>query len=381
MSEQKCLCITCTCTGCKEKCFGHCQSCGEPVTDCNSYQTGGDKHVPAKSADLPANETPAFDYTGLSEQTVTTLHSAENIIRTARKEYIVRVADAVGMVHDELCNTAVRNLENGQFSPKEETFRAWCASVGLSKSTAYNLLQVSNLLAASTPLEQKVLEQAQPSLLYAAAKPSAPAEAVAAVKTGDVTTHKEYQALVKKLKSAEQRAHDAETGKTMAQQSLNQALYERSTAQNLLQNTKSRLEKTQDELSAAQSELAALKNRPIEVAVEKPDPAEIDRLAREKAEALSAGLRAQMQALSEECDTLRRAADSAPASAPDPGEDYNTLLLAVRALNNLWQSAVIPLQRLPLQLRADVRAQLDEAVDRIAIGICTLCPYGTEAGA
>lgn len=41
--ESGCLCITCTCTGCHEECFGHCNACGDPTTDCNSYQTGGKK--------------------------------------------------------------------------------------------------------------------------------------------------------------------------------------------------------------------------------------------------------------------------------------------------------------------------------------------------
>lgn len=40
-----CLCVDCTCTGCKEECFGHCSGCGDPVTECNSYQTEGSKYL------------------------------------------------------------------------------------------------------------------------------------------------------------------------------------------------------------------------------------------------------------------------------------------------------------------------------------------------
>ena len=62
-------------------------------------------------------EATPFDYSGLDAQTVATLHSAENIIRSARKEYVIKVADAVGMAHDEL----VRNSDgHNQYS--EDTF-------------------------------------------------------------------------------------------------------------------------------------------------------------------------------------------------------------------------------------------------------------------
>ena len=115
-------------------------------------------------------EATPFDYSGLDAQTVATLHSAENIIRSARKEYVIKVADAVGMAHDEL----VRNSDNSKYGKRgEDTFINWCNFVGISRSTAYQLLQVSDLLESSTPNEQKILKQASPSLLYAAARPSA----------------------------------------------------------------------------------------------------------------------------------------------------------------------------------------------------------------
>ncbi|MBQ8648047.1 MAG: hypothetical protein IJ484_07895, partial [Oscillospiraceae bacterium] len=144
----------------------------------------------------------SFDYSGLTEKTVATLHVAERMIRDARKDYILQVADAVGMAHDELVHNVDKH--NNQYS--EDTFRAWCASVGLSKTTAYKLLQVSDLFEESTPSEQKMLEQASPSLLYAAARPSAPAELVQAVKDGDITTHKQYKELESRLKAEQARA-------------------------------------------------------------------------------------------------------------------------------------------------------------------------------
>ncbi|MFQ7724823.1 MAG: hypothetical protein ACLRI7_00005, partial [Ruthenibacterium lactatiformans] len=105
-----------------------------------------------------------------------------------------RMADGVAIAHDTLCGTVVHNVDNGQFAQKEDTFRRWCESMQIGKSTAYKLLQVSTMFDKSTPREQKVLEELSPSLLYATAKPSAPAELVQAVKDGDITTHKQYQA-------------------------------------------------------------------------------------------------------------------------------------------------------------------------------------------
>ena len=53
-----------------------------------------------------------------------------------------------------------------------------------------------------------MLEQASPSLLYAAAKPSAPAELVQQVKDGDIKTHKEFREMEAAWKAAEKRAED-----------------------------------------------------------------------------------------------------------------------------------------------------------------------------
>ena len=44
-----CLCSTCTCAGCHEGCFHNCTACSNPTTQCNSYQTEGDKSLPASS--------------------------------------------------------------------------------------------------------------------------------------------------------------------------------------------------------------------------------------------------------------------------------------------------------------------------------------------
>lgn len=157
-----------------------------------------------------APSVPVFDYSGLDAQTVEVLHVAEHEILTARQTYICRVSAAVAAAHEELHSTGVRNSDSGKYESSEDTFISWCKSVGLSKTTAYQLLQVNALLTGATPEEQATLEAASPSLLYAAAKPSAPEELVQAVKDGDITTHKQYQEAL-----AEIRAKDAKIQELM----------------------------------------------------------------------------------------------------------------------------------------------------------------------
>lgn len=79
---------------------------------------------------------PSFDYSGYSTSTVDTLHLAERMIREARRDYILKTAQAVALAHDELCSTGVQNLHTGKYEKQEDTFAAWCASVGISRRRA-----------------------------------------------------------------------------------------------------------------------------------------------------------------------------------------------------------------------------------------------------
>ena len=228
-----CICSTCTCGGCKEECFGNCHSCGHPVQECNSYQTEGEKHLtPAHSADVdkpevPGTQTtqdkplttvpdemrPAFDYSGLDAQTVDDLHFAEKEYQHGKKlaeRGLVHMGNAIAAAHDALCGV-VQQLDNSKHGNRgDDSFRAWCCSIGITKSTAYNLLQVSALMDGSSPRQRAILEALPPTLLYAVAKPSAPAELVEQVKSGDITTHKQYQEALAQIKAEKERADAAE---------------------------------------------------------------------------------------------------------------------------------------------------------------------------
>ena len=168
---------------------------------------------------LREDKCPEFDYSGLPEQAVENLHFAEDEYRHGKQmaeRGLVHMGNAIAAAHDELC-TVVAQCDNGRFAKKEDTFRAWCLSIGITKDSAYRLLQVSALMAGSSPRQRAILEAMPPTLLYAVAKPSAPAELVAQVKSGDITTHKQYQEALAQIKAEKERADAAEAQRDAAQ--------------------------------------------------------------------------------------------------------------------------------------------------------------------
>lgn len=166
-----------------------------PPDPCSPADTSG--AMSNLSGAAAACSAAAFDYSGLDEQTVNDLHLAERECAAGRRlaeAGLRRMADGVAIAHEAL----VPNWDNSKHGNRgEDTFRRWCESIGVSKSAAYRLLQVTALFDNSSPEQQKILDSLSPSLLYAAAKPTAPADLVQAVKSGDITTHKQYQDLLK----------------------------------------------------------------------------------------------------------------------------------------------------------------------------------------
>lgn len=313
-------------------------------------------------------EATSFDYSGLDAQTVATLHSAENIIRSARKEYVIKVADAVGMAHDELLE--VRNSDVKLYGNRytEDTFIAWCKFVGISKSTAYQLLQVSNLLESSTPNEQKILKQASPSLLYAAARPSAEPEAVAALKGGDITTHKQYRELEAQLK-AEREAREKAAAEAESLRYANDALRdEAATARAQAKHAQEKADALEtrpvmSELSDAKERIKELEARPVEVAVQEPDPAEVERRAGEKAREMTAMLQAQVRGMQEDLDDARKIIDSAESATYMAAAEF--AVNAAQVLNGIRASFWAVAKELSDEDFSSAAAPLLEAANRI----------------
>ena len=195
---------------------------------------------------VPDAMRPAFDYSGLTDQTVEDLHFAENEYRHGKQmaeRGLVHMGNAIAAAHDALCGVVaqcdngedgacrtMRKARNNQHS--EDTFKSWCVSIGITKDTAYRLLQVSALLDGSSPRQQKILKELSPTLLYAVAKPSAPQELVEKVKSGDITTNKQYQEAMAQIKAEKDRAAAAEAREEEAWNMVSKAQDEAQTAKN-----------------------------------------------------------------------------------------------------------------------------------------------------
>ena len=292
------------------------RTCLEKYSDdwrlCTVFKTyGGAERLEQKkglqslsAASVSSDTVPAekFDYSGLDEQTIEVLHLAEREIHKARQVYICRVSAAVAAAHETIV-AKCENGNDGKFTSHENTFLAWCASVGLKKDAAYRLLQVNALLTGATPEEQATLEAASPSLLYAAAKPSAPAELVQGVKAGDITTYKQYQELL-----AEIRNRDAKISELIeaSEASDRRADAAEKRAREAEAQCAAMLDK-QDEHIA---HIHDLESRPVEVAVQEPDPAEVERMAEEKARAMTAELRGQLKTAEGNLQRMKSIRDS-----------------------------------------------------------------------
>ena len=177
-----------------------CDDCGYDKHGCcnypdtpDDYCVMGDKQIPAAPTETAAPAQNTFDYSELDADTAAKLENVTVEIFNVRKEYIFTMAKKVAYAHGLLANCG-----NGKFG-------AWCESVGISRDTGNNLVRIAEIFGNISAEEQKSLSQLKPSLLYEAARPSAPAELVEQVKSGNITTHKEYIELKKQLEAQMQR--------------------------------------------------------------------------------------------------------------------------------------------------------------------------------
>lgn len=338
-----------------------------------------------------------FDYSGLDEQTVNDLHLAERECAAGRRlaeAGLRRMADGVAIAHEAL----VPNWDNSKHGNRgEDTFRRWCESIGVSKSAAYRLLQVTALFDNSSPEQQKILDSLSPSLLYAAAKPSAPADLVQAVKDGDITTHKQYQDLLKENQqlradrvnalnaaAAAEAARDAaladvdglhkqnrqlQAAATGAQESYRTAHKNEDSALRRATEAEQRAKEAEKQLAGArqvadaarmradkyQREAEAAKAQPVAAAV---DEDEINRRAHTLADELTVPLRSELEAA--------KAAAATPEQIElDTRNAYDSLLLAGRAMQNAWKSVKPQLAKLPPDTRAGAINQLTNTLTEI----------------
>lgn len=326
---------------------------------------------------IQQDKCPEFDYSDLPEQTVATLHLAESGYLHGKKlaeKGLVYMGDNIALAHDELCSTVVAQCDNGRFAKKEDTFRAWCLHIGITKDSAYRLLQVSALLADSSPRQRAVLESLPPTLLYAVAKPSAPPELVEKVKNGEVSSNKAYQDLLKEnqqlrtdrvnaMNQAERekaRAEKAEAERDKARadqlstaKDCNRLGLKASQEKDRADKAEERAKDAENQLSGSRqvaeaaklrgdklkAENDALKKQPITAVV---DEEEVDRRAGEKAYEIAAGMTADYKVKQEQ----------------DARDAYDSIILAGRSITSIVQSTKLQFRKLPNDQRESAINQL-----------------------
>lgn len=344
------------------------------------------------------DKCPAFDYSGLTDQTVEDLHFAEDEYRHGKQmaeRGLVHMGNAIAAAHDALCGVVaqcdngedgacltMRQARNNQHS--EDTFKDWCLSVGVTKPTAYRLLQVSALMAGSSPRQRAILESLPPTLLYAVAKPSAPQELVEKVKNGEVPTNKAYQDLLKEnqqlrtdrveaMNQADReraRADRAETERDKARadqlstaKDCNRLGLKASQEKDRADKAEARAKNAEGQLSGSRqvaeaaklradklkAENDALKKQPITAVVDKE---EVERQAREMAAEMTADLRAQLE-------------QTASGSEQDAHSSYDNVLLADRSFQNIGKMVIPSLRKLPQEQREAVANQLIRTLGQI----------------
>ena len=330
---------------------------------------GSDTAAPLACAPS-ASATPAagFDYGGLDQPTVDTLHLAEKMIADARRDYVAKLAQAVYIAHDALLpvsNCDGQTLKHNQHS--EKTFVQWCASVGLSKGGAYRLLQVAGLLNGATPEEQAVLEAASPSLLYAAAKPSAPAQLVQGVKDGDITTNKQYQELADVRREAEldrKEQQDANAAAHRYKAEADRRAQDQQRLEGRVKTLTEALNASKQEAHASAARVKELEARPIEVKGADPDD-----IARWRAEGAKP-VQAQLDKVQAEADDLREKLREAEAGKDSTADELAISKQIVNTVDGILRARFGVLDAMPYEVfEAAVepfealRDQLNEALE------------------
>ena len=364
--------------------------------------------------------TAVFDYAQLDEQTAQTLQNYSfRALQVARTYYRDLMEIVVG-AHKLLCGTVVPGGDNSLHGNRgEDTFRAWCASVHISKTKAYQLLQIQDFMDNCTPEQQSTLALLPFTAMRELVTSDTPEQVITMAKEGKVGTSKEVLELKAQIKAEKDRADAAEAERDKLLGAQNRAAWAESHIQDVeaqrdaaladvqglteqnaklqqsyhdadesriaanLQRQKAEVERDKAEARAkdAENQLAgsrqvaeaaklrgdklkaendALKSQPITAVV---DEEEVDRRAGEKAYRMAADMTAELQA---KLDAVTGDTEQ------DARNAYDGILLANRAIINTWQIARPLFRKLPEEQREALANQIARTVGNIQ-GEVTKC--------
>lgn len=134
-----------------------------------------------------------FDYSLVEAETAHKLKALSNQLDGIYQNYSVAVGEVLFKAQQELSNYGTG------------TFGQWVESNKISKSNAYNYINAYKFVQQlDEPKEKEIFSKQPQRLKNEMSKPSANPEVNQAVFNGDVTTHKEYKELERRLKLKDQ---------------------------------------------------------------------------------------------------------------------------------------------------------------------------------
>ena len=409
-----CICSTCTCGGCKEECFGNCHGCGNPVQECNSYQTEGEKHLhPAHSADVtePVGNIPAapsFDFSPLGELSGQAAEADQQFdlhYGAAQDEYLISCI--------YLARIHALTAKAGRYGGG--TWTKWYESKGLSHGSVTKMVQNGEAFNSSTVDELKQLPNLTRKDLNLIARSGCANQVVAAAGDGQ-----RVQDLLAQLKAEKERADaaEAERGKLLGAQ--NRAAWAESHIQDVeaqrdaaladvqglteqnaklqqsyhdadesriaanLQRQKAEAERDRAEARAHKAE-DALKHQPIAGVV---DEEEVDRRAAEKAWSLADARNRELQEendrLKKNSAQLERRMKAVTSRMDDLGQtDFETANHCPEAMLAIWNSCKGSYSRLTGEDLENTFQYICNTLNSIRQEAALLCrqPEGYDGGA
>ena len=373
-------------------------SCGTPAPAAQPSN-----EPPAELAPTASRETTTFDFGALDADTAEKLRGITDCVMELYQSYAWGMAYQVGRAHDLLCGEGacetvsqagscktVLQLHKANGNRGENTFTAWCAYIGVNRQTAYNLLNAYRLICKATPEQQKNLQLAPAKLLYETGKKDVPDQLVTAVLDGDITTHKQYQGALARIRTLENQnasllhSYETERGKAeaadrradKAEQTAKDTARERDAALKQRDEERRRAAEAEKQRDGARDALQAaklrgdklkaendvLKAHPIEAQV--VDEEEINRRAQARADELTAPMREELEAL-----RARHPAD--PEEAEQAVQDaYDSTIYTGRVIESAWRTLRPLLACMDEARREQALRQLSKTISQIQGEIC-----------
>ena len=355
---------------------------------------------------MTATEAAIFDYSQFDAQTAQALQNfAFRALQVARTYYRDLMEIVVG-AHNLLCGPLVPDGDNSRYGNRgEDTFRAWCSSVHINKTKAYQLLQIQSFMDTCTPEEQSTLALLPFTAMRELVTGDTPEQVITMAKEGKVGTSKEVLELKAQLKAEKARADTAEAQRDAAQADVAGLHEQNDQLKEQVDAAEAREEEAWKMQSKAEARAKnaedALKKQPIvgvtdqeevqrqaEELYRQRNEEEIDRLAEEKAWGLADARNAELQAdkdkLAKDNAALRKELAALRSKTNDDTQaDFETANYCASLFRAAWDNSKASYSRLTGEDLETTFQTLCGTLNSIMEEAALLCrqPVGYDGGA